>query len=50
MIWLANINSGPISANYNAQGQAVPIVSNISLEGYTWSALRLHNYLRSIDL
>lgn len=37
MIWLANINSGPISANYNAQGQAVPIVSNISLEGYTWN-------------
>jgi hypothetical protein len=49
MIWLANINSGPISANYNAEGQAVPIVSNISLEGYIWSALRLHNYLRSID-
>lgn len=37
MVWLANINSGPISANYNAQGQAVPIASNISLEGYTWN-------------
>ncbi|KAG1743043.1 glycoside hydrolase family 12 protein [Suillus lakei] len=37
MIWLANINSGPISAEYNAQGQAVPIVTNISLEGYTWN-------------
>ncbi|KAG1776652.1 glycoside hydrolase family 12 protein [Suillus placidus] len=36
MIWLANVNSGPISAEYNAQGQAVPIVTNISLEGYTW--------------
>ncbi|KAG1776649.1 glycoside hydrolase family 12 protein [Suillus placidus] len=37
MIWLANVNSGPISAVYNAQGQAVPIVTNISLEGYTWN-------------
>ncbi|KAG2346881.1 glycoside hydrolase family 12 protein [Suillus weaverae] len=37
MIWLANVNSGPISAQYNAQGQAVPIVTNISLEGYTWN-------------
>ncbi|KAG1793202.1 glycoside hydrolase family 12 protein [Suillus plorans] len=36
MVWLASINSGPISAEYNAEGQAVPIVTNISLEGYTW--------------
>lgn len=36
MVWLANINSGPISRNYNAEGQAIPIVTNISLEGYTW--------------
>ncbi|KAG2144498.1 glycoside hydrolase family 12 protein [Suillus clintonianus] len=36
MIWLANINSGPIAAQYNAAGQAVPIVQNISIEGYTW--------------
>ncbi|KIK49012.1 glycoside hydrolase family 12 protein, partial [Suillus luteus UH-Slu-Lm8-n1] len=36
MIWLANINSGPISANYDAEG-AVPIAKNISLEGSTWN-------------
>lgn len=48
MIWLANINAGPISANYDAEG-AVPIAKNVSLEGNTWSALRLHNYLRNID-
>ncbi|KAL5486334.1 hypothetical protein ACEPAI_7380 [Sanghuangporus weigelae] len=37
MIWLANINAGPISAVFNAQGQAVPAVTNISLEGHTWN-------------
>ncbi|KAG1743045.1 glycoside hydrolase family 12 protein [Suillus lakei] len=26
MIWLANVNSGPIAAQYNATGQAVPIL------------------------
>ncbi|KAG2049789.1 glycoside hydrolase family 12 protein [Suillus hirtellus] len=37
MIWLANINSGPISYNYNAEGDAIPIVTNIPLEDYTWN-------------
>ncbi|EJD07169.1 uncharacterized protein FOMMEDRAFT_138810 [Fomitiporia mediterranea MF3/22] len=37
MVWLANINAGPISAVFNAQGQAVPAVTNISLEGHTWN-------------
>ncbi|KAG0694007.1 glycoside hydrolase family 12 protein [Suillus ampliporus] len=37
MIWLANINSGPIAAQYNAAGQAVPILENISIQGYTWN-------------
>lgn len=37
MIWLANVNSGPISYNYNATGQAIPIATNIQLEGYTWN-------------
>ncbi|OJA14784.1 hypothetical protein AZE42_08756 [Rhizopogon vesiculosus] len=36
MIWLANFNSGPISSVYNAEGQAVPIVTGISIGGYTW--------------
>ncbi|KAG2147883.1 glycoside hydrolase family 12 protein [Suillus bovinus] len=37
MIWLANINSGPISYNYDAEGNAVPIATGISLENYTWN-------------
>ncbi|KAJ6588949.1 glycoside hydrolase family 12 protein [Mycena capillaripes] len=37
MIWLANFNAGPISAQFNAAGQAVPIVSNLSLAGHTWN-------------
>jgi xyloglucan-specific endo-beta-1,4-glucanase len=49
MIWLTNINSGPISKSYDAEGNAVPSVTDIDLEGYTWLASRLHNYLRSIN-
>ncbi|KAJ6487892.1 glycoside hydrolase family 12 protein [Mycena sanguinolenta] len=37
MIWLANFNAGPISAQFNSAGQAVPIVSNLSLAGHTWN-------------
>ncbi|KAG2031815.1 glycoside hydrolase family 12 protein, partial [Suillus americanus] len=37
MIWLANVNSGPISAKYNATGQAVPVLKNITIEGRTWN-------------
>ncbi|KAG2144495.1 glycoside hydrolase family 12 protein [Suillus clintonianus] len=37
MIWLANINAGPISAHYDAEGNAVPIVTNVSLQGHTWN-------------
>ncbi|KAG2065146.1 concanavalin A-like lectin/glucanase [Suillus decipiens] len=37
MIWLANVNSGPIAAHYNAEGQAVPISTHISIEGHTWN-------------
>ena len=36
MIWLSNINSGPISYNYDQWGHAVPIVSNLSIAGQTW--------------
>lgn len=36
MVWLANINAGPISSAFNAQGQAVPVSSNINLESHTW--------------
>jgi xyloglucan-specific endo-beta-1,4-glucanase len=37
MIWLANFNAGPISAEFDAEGQAVPIASDISLSGQTWN-------------
>jgi len=37
MIWLANINAGPISAQYNSDGTPKPVASNISLAGYTWN-------------
>ncbi|KAJ6627868.1 concanavalin A-like lectin/glucanase [Mycena sp. CBHHK59/15] len=37
MIWLANFNAGPISATFSSSGQAVPIVSNLSLAGQTWN-------------
>ncbi|KAF5366617.1 hypothetical protein D9758_008989 [Tetrapyrgos nigripes] len=37
MIWLANINAGPISAVYNANGQPQPVASGISLAGHTWN-------------
>lgn len=36
MIWLANFQSGPISFVFNAEGQAVPIASDISVAGFTW--------------
>ncbi|KAG2031819.1 glycoside hydrolase family 12 protein [Suillus americanus] len=48
MIWLANINSGPISAVYNAEGQAVPIATNISLEGYTWDLYSGYNGVNQV--
>ncbi|KAJ3551741.1 hypothetical protein NM688_g4530 [Phlebia brevispora] len=37
MVWLANINAGPISAVYNASGDPVPVASDISLAGHTWN-------------
>ncbi|KAF8956561.1 concanavalin A-like lectin/glucanase [Flammula alnicola] len=37
MIWLANINAGPISAQYNSDGTPKPVASNISLAGHTWN-------------
>ncbi|KAH7920842.1 glycoside hydrolase family 12 protein [Leucogyrophana mollusca] len=36
MIWLANFNAGPISAEYNSDGDPVPVATDISLGGYTW--------------
>lgn len=37
MIWLANFNAGPISAQYGSNGQPVPVASSISLGGHTWN-------------
>jgi len=37
MVWLANYNAGPISAQYGSNGQPVPVASNLSLAGQTWN-------------
>ncbi|TFY77396.1 hypothetical protein EWM64_g6620 [Hericium alpestre] len=37
MIWLANFNAGPISSAYGADGQPVPVASNVQLAGQTWN-------------
>ncbi|OBZ78117.1 putative xyloglucan-specific endo-beta-1,4-glucanase A [Grifola frondosa] len=36
MMWLANVNAGPISAVYSASGQPVPVASDLSIAGHTW--------------
>ncbi|KAI0777698.1 concanavalin A-like lectin/glucanase [Trametes elegans] len=37
MIWLANFNAGPISAQYGADGKPVPVKANVQLAGHTWN-------------
>lgn len=37
MIWLANINAGPISSQWGSDGKPVPVASNLSLGGHTWN-------------
>ncbi|KAF4566274.1 hypothetical protein EYR36_011690 [Pleurotus pulmonarius] len=37
MIWLANLNAGPISAQYNSDGTPRPTASNVSIAGHTWN-------------
>lgn len=37
MVWLANFNAGPISFNYDAQGNPVPVAKSVSLAGHTWN-------------
>jgi len=39
MVWLANINAGPISSTYSAEGKPVPIAS-ATLEGHTWDVYK----------
>ena len=36
MIWLANYNAGPISAQYGSNGQPTPKASNLNIAGHTW--------------
>ncbi|KAG1726546.1 glycoside hydrolase family 12 protein [Suillus paluster] len=36
MIWLANFNWGPLAAQYNATGQPIPILEDISILDHTW--------------
>jgi xyloglucan-specific endo-beta-1,4-glucanase len=37
MIWMANYNAGPISANYSSSGAPVPVATSVSIGGYTWN-------------
>jgi len=37
MIWMANYNAGPISAQYNSDGTPKAVASSISLGGHTWN-------------
>lgn len=36
MIWLANINAGPISSSYGSDGEPTPIASELSIASHTW--------------
>jgi len=41
MIWMANYQSGPISFEYDAEGEPIPVASDISLAGYTWYVVHI---------
>lgn len=38
MVWLANYNAGPISAQYGSDGKPTAKASNLSIAGHTWYA------------
>ena len=48
MIWLADLNAGPISAAYHSDGTAIPIVADIALAGYTWYVIHSSNIYSQI--
>jgi len=37
MIWMANYQSGPISFEYDAEGEPIPVASDLSIGGFTWN-------------
>jgi hypothetical protein len=43
MIWLQWANTKPIAQNYDANGNAIPFASNVSLAGKTWNVYRRDN-------
>lgn len=43
MLWLNWKNQEPIAANYDANGNAIPYASNVSLGGRTWNVYRRDN-------
>jgi hypothetical protein len=44
MLWMnTQGNPQPISFNYNAKGQAVPVYTNVSVGGYTWNIYKGNN-------
>jgi len=40
MIWSFYQNTQPIAASYNAQGQAIPWMTNVSIGGRTWNVYK----------
>ncbi|KAI9566135.1 glycoside hydrolase family 12 protein [Boletus coccyginus] len=43
MIWLANINAGPMSYKYDYYGQPAPIARNLAIAGHSWDLYRGSN-------
>ncbi|ESK82472.1 glycoside hydrolase family 12 protein [Moniliophthora roreri MCA 2997] len=37
MVWVANYGAGPISYEYGADGQPVPVASSVDVAGHTWN-------------
>jgi len=50
MVWVANLNAGPISYNYDASGNPVPIASDLNIGGIAWYAASLFSlYQKEAD-
>ncbi len=43
MLWTKYQNTGPVSYNYNAQGNAVPVYTNVNVGGATWNVYEGNN-------
>ncbi|KAI3612887.1 glycoside hydrolase family 12 protein [Moniliophthora roreri] len=48
MVWVANFNAGPISAQYGSDGKPVPIVQNVNLAGKSWNLYKGSNGAQTV--